>query len=74
MVDIARRVPGVIGAGLTGAGLGGCILVLVSSEKVQEVIDALADNYYLPRGLPTAAEVCVLTEGAGVIDSGECKR
>ncbi len=73
MVDIARRVPGVVGAGLTGAGLGGCILVLVKNENAQDVIDVLTEKYYLPRGLSPAAEVCVFTEGAEVIDSGECE-
>ncbi len=73
MVDIARRIPGVIGAGLTGAGLGGCILVLVKNENAQDVIDVLTDKYYLPRGLSPAAEVCVFTEGAEVIDSGKCE-
>jgi N-acetylgalactosamine kinase len=73
MVDIARRVPGVVGAGLTGAGLGGCILILVKDENAQNVINSLTEKYYLPRGLSPAVEVCVLTEGAEIIDSEECE-
>ena len=38
LVDIARKAPGVAGACLTGAGLGGCILVLVRKENVEIIM------------------------------------
>jgi len=67
LVDIARGVKGVMGAGLTGGGLGGCILVLVRKENVQALLKNMKEKYYQPRGLPLAAEVCISTEGAGVL-------
>ena len=67
LVDIAKGVDGVAGAGLTGAGLGGCVLVLVREECVQDLIDAMNRQYYIPRGFPSGAEVCTSVEGAGVV-------
>jgi N-acetylgalactosamine kinase len=67
IVDIARRVRGVVGAGLTGAGFGGCVLVLAKDSAVDSLIQALNEKYYQPRNLPLSAEVCVPVEGAGVL-------
>jgi len=70
LVDIARSVPGVLGAGLVGAGLGGCIIVLVERDRAGAVISALAERYYGPRGLTPSAEVVEPAEGARVLEFG----
>lgn len=44
MVDIASRLPGVEGAQLAGAGLGGCIMVLVQKAHTQAALKALAER------------------------------
>jgi N-acetylgalactosamine kinase len=67
MVDIARSVPGVLGAGLTGAGFGGCIRILVGSDSVPALLDALKTRYYDPRKLPLVAEVVQSVARAGVL-------
>jgi N-acetylgalactosamine kinase len=67
LVDIARTVPGVIGANLTGAGLGGCVLALVREGYVNALINTVAARYYRPAGLEPAAIVCASVEGAGRI-------
>ena len=67
LVDIARTVPGVIGAGLVGAGLGGSIIALVRSEQAQDVVRAFDEQYYQPRGLPLASQIVVPVGGAGLI-------
>ncbi|MCK5120121.1 MAG: galactokinase, partial [Candidatus Latescibacteria bacterium] len=54
LVDIAATVHGVMGAGLTGAGLGGSILVLVREDAVDRLIEAVKARYYDPRELPLA--------------------
>ncbi len=71
MVEIARSVPGVLGAGLTGAGFGGCIRVLVKSASVQELIRRMDDLYYRPRGLPQGAELVRTVASASVLDDWE---
>ena len=68
MVDIAASVPGVAGAQIAGAGLGGCIMVLVKNEAVESVRRALAAKYYRPRGLEPAAMPCITVEGAGLVE------
>ena len=41
IVDLARRQPGVEGAQLAGAGLGGCIMVLVQKPRTAELAEDL---------------------------------
>ena len=67
LVDIAKQVEGVAGAGLTGAGLGGCVLVFVKEESAQDVVDAVNEQYYGPKGFPLGTEICTSVEGAGVV-------
>lgn len=68
MVDIASRVPGVAGAQIAGAGLGGCIMVLVRTEAVEAVRKALLRDYYRPAGLKPAVLPCIPVEGAGLVE------
>ncbi len=68
LVDIALGTPGVVGAGLVGAGMGGSIVVVVKDEKVQKVIDNLAEQYYRPRNLEVSAEVVTPVGGLCTID------
>ena len=57
LADIALATPGVAGAGLVGAGMGGCIVAVVESQRAEDLIRNVAEQYYRPRGLPVAAEV-----------------
>lgn len=50
LVALAKE-GGAAGARLTGAGFGGCIVAMASLATVDEVIEALVDGYYAPRGL-----------------------
>jgi len=67
LVDIALGLPGVAGAGLVGAGLGGTIIALVEEQQAEATIDAMAKGFYAPRGLPVAAEVARPVGGAAVL-------
>lgn len=51
MVDLSLQVPGVLGAQLSGAGLGGCIMVLVRSEAKEKLKQVLTEKFYYPRSL-----------------------
>lgn len=56
LVDIALATPGVAGAKLVGAGMGGCIVAIVKSEHAGELIENMAQQYYRPGNLPPSAE------------------
>ena len=54
--------------GLVGAGLGGCVAVLVRHDRVEGLVHAVRSRYCEPRGLAPAIEVCAPIEGSGVLD------
>jgi len=68
MVDIASSVPGVAGAQIAGAGLGGCIMVLARKDRVEAVRKALIEHYYRPARLKPAIVPCITVEGAGLAE------
>jgi len=68
LVDIALATPGVIGAGLVGAGMGGCIVVVVQEKHARQIIENMAEQYYHPRNLPVEAEIVTPVGGLCTID------
>ena len=68
MVDVAAAVPGVAGAQIAGAGLGGCIMILTKKEGVEAARKALVKHYYRPAGLKPAVIPCTAVEGAGLAE------
>jgi len=70
MVDLARAVPGVVGAQLAGAGLGGCMMVLARPAAIESLVQSLHEDYYQPRGLTPEIHVCSPVEGAGLVGVG----
>jgi N-acetylgalactosamine kinase len=67
MVDVAMTVEGVLGAQLSGAGLGGCMMVLVRADAVERLKRKIARESYRPRGLKPAVTVCRPIEGSGLL-------
>lgn len=67
MIDIVKDVPGFCGAQLGGAGLGGCIMILVRSEAGEAVAEALRREYYQPAKLDPMIHICQPVEGSGMI-------
>jgi N-acetylgalactosamine kinase len=68
MVDIACSVPGVAGAQIAGAGLGGCIMILAQKESIDPLHKALVGQYYRPNNLAPAIMNCITVEGAGLAE------
>ncbi len=68
MVDIACSVPGVAGAQIAGAGLGGCIMIIAKKEAVDAVRQALVKKYYKPNGLRPGIINCITVAGAGLAE------
>jgi N-acetylgalactosamine kinase len=67
MVDIALSVPGVLGAQLSGAGLGGCMMVLAKDDALDAVEDAMRTFYYDPEGIAPEVIRCRAMAGSGVL-------
>ena len=67
MVDIARRTPGVIGAQLAGAGLGGCMMILARQDAIPDITHALTERYYRPASIPPRILACRPVAGAGAL-------
>ncbi len=66
LVEIARRLPGCLGARMTGAGFGGCTVNLVRADAVDAFVLALREAYRAATGLDAETYVCDAADGAGV--------
>jgi len=51
---------------LVGAGLGGCVSVLVEANRVDELTDTITRDYYARRDVEPFIEACVPVQGASV--------
>jgi N-acetylgalactosamine kinase len=67
MVDIAQDVPGVYGAQLGGAGLGGCVMILCRAEAVEPVRSTLTREYYAKYKIEPLIHVCNPVSGSGLV-------
>jgi len=68
LVDIALASPGVLGAGLVGAGMGGSIVALVEDKHARRLIENMAEQYYRPRNLSVGAEIIAPVGGLCTMD------
>ena len=68
LVDIALMTPGVLGAGLVGAGMGGSIVAVVEDKHARQLIENMAEQYYRPRNLPVGAEIIAPVGGLCTMD------
>ncbi|MBN2449890.1 MAG: NTP transferase domain-containing protein [Lentisphaeria bacterium] len=70
LVDIANATRGVIGAQLAGAGLGGCMMILVRRTACDRLLNRLRRQFYDPNHLPFGAMICHPVAGAGLLSLG----
>ncbi len=68
LVDIAMATPGVLGAGLVGAGMGGSIVAVIEDKHARQLIENMAEQYYRPRNLPVGAEIITPVGGLCTMD------
>ncbi len=67
LVEIARGVPGVYGARMTGGGFGGCIVALCKASAVDPLTTAIAQQYPAKaKGKQATTFSTVASEGATV--------
>lgn len=69
LVEILQRTPGTIGARLTGAGFGGCVIALVRDDSLETAVAAVKGEYptRFPASRPVSAWPIRLADGAKAI-------
>ncbi|MBN1997561.1 hypothetical protein JW935_08420 [candidate division KSB1 bacterium] len=67
MVDLVSACPGVLGAQLSGAGLGGCMMVLVHRDSYGDVQNTMVKKYYIPQKLKQEIFECLPVAGSGPV-------
>ena len=69
LVDEARKIPGVIGSRMTGAGFGGCTVSLVAEDQVETFMQTVGKNYTAKTGLKADFYIAEIGDGAKLIGS-----
>jgi galactokinase len=64
LVEIARGLPGIYGARLTGAGFGGCTVNLVESKDAEVFVQGLQEGYHHKTGREAKVYLCYASGGA----------
>ena len=64
MVMLANKLPGLIGARLTGGGFGGCTINLVDQNEARRFAQALGASYADATGIKPQIHICHASSGA----------
>jgi galactokinase len=67
LVELARGVPGVLGARMMGGGFGGCTLNLVDIQAVAALRQVVQEHYPLRTGRLARIDVCQAAGGTAVM-------
>jgi galactokinase len=68
LVEEARKIPGVIGSRMTGAGFGGCTVSLVAKKQIIAFVKHVGDNYKAKTGLTADFYVAEIGDGARLVE------
>ena len=63
LVDEARKIPGVLGSRMTGAGFGGSTVSIVKEEAVDQFREKVTKNYTEKIGYAPTIHVCSIGDG-----------
>ena len=64
LVDSTLKQEGVLSAQISGAGLGGCIMIFCKKDYEQKIIDFLVKEYYTPNGFENGALIVKPIKGS----------
>jgi galactokinase len=65
LVEEARKIPGVLGSRMTGAGFGGCTVSLIHRDSVRNYISGVGSAYHARTGLKPDFYIGEVGGGAG---------
>lgn len=65
LVEESRKINGVIGSRMTGAGFGGCTVSLVKEDVINRFIEEVGRNYLTRTGLKADFYIADIGDGAG---------
>ena len=68
IVDTVNRIDGVLGSQLSGAGLGGCVMILAKDEAVEKIVSTLKNCYYEPGNFDDGITISIPVKGSGLIN------
>jgi len=71
LVEAARRVPGVLGSRMMGAGFGGCTISLVEADAVPEFEARISRDYETEAGRPPKIHVVRIEAGTHAVEPAE---
>jgi mevalonate kinase len=69
IIDLAKNYDRVYGAQLSGAGLGGCCMILVDKSKSTELKDEILDKYKDKFGKSCSIHICKPVKGLSIFDT-----
>ncbi|WP_019986921.1 galactokinase [Rudanella lutea] len=67
LVDIARTVPGVLGARMMGGGFGGCTINLVRAEALDAFTTTMLEQFRARTGTDTLIHTCQIQNGTHLL-------
>ena len=71
LTDIARRVDGVIGTRMTGAGFGGCTVSIVHKDALETFRTRITAGYHRQTGIEPEIYLCNISNGAQIFSNSE---
>jgi galactokinase len=73
LVNICTSTAGVLGARLTGAGFGGCVIAIAAADRADRAVTAIAERYRRTTGLPGAGYICTASAGTHIRWTSEAR-
>ena len=68
LVDLARKIPGVLGSRITGGGFGGCTVSIVKNESIDTFIETIGKTYLEKVGHEAEFYTVDIGDGASRLD------
>ncbi len=65
LIELAQQVSGVLGARMMGGGFGGCTINLVQAEAVDDLREAIDQQYPALTGRQASLDICRAASGPG---------